>query len=688
MDEEDLADAEEARKIATKDSFSGLGATSDDSSQRATVMDLFRASGDTMGTKLLQRMGWRKGQGIGPKVRRKARMNDEEGPETGEGDETHLFAPEDSQMISFVRKNDHKGLGYAGEGRLSEAHDGASTAKGQEDDEKDSVFSRGKKVKPKQTPRGSFGVGVLNDDGSGDEDPYQIVPRLAYNKSLGGEKKKNKKADGRSFSGSSNPLLRAKPVFISKKQGKGKEGSGPTRCHDGRPPLTGFILSIRAPKSKQEKKYPPPDIPADWKSSKITDLAKDASASQQTTAELARASTHDPSSRAKLLGETKLPGKSVFDFLTPTARSRIVGLTNNESLPAAGSEAPPSIKNGTSFTPAGEPAVMIPSLDPQTAAGALGRGVAGFIPYTDNPEKLARYRAFLSFRANLNPQAPTRPASLSRDDWLKELYEFAHAATIFKPMTGLMASRFTSSASKPFAPPTFTGTETNPENFLHTPSSSTATTAAAQIPSDPAVEAARMGMFGPLTRSTQPFFPSRLLCKRFNVPLPVVVAAQAQSGSDRTNTHPAPGFPQFPSSSSLNPASDITTSRFQSGGFQQPQQQQQLSTSSSTAFNLATTATAISSAAPKTTELLSKADMNALRREAGLPSTQEEEEENEAAAAARMAGDEDKEGSTEQNLKRKGKTIDPDRNEALEAERPGDAVFRAIFGDSSSDSDE
>ena len=32
--------------------------------------------------------------------------------------------------------------------------------------------------------------------------------------------------------------------------------------------------------------------------------------------------------------------------------------------------------------------------------------------------------------------------------------------------------------------------------------------------------------------------------------------------------------------------------------------------------------------------------------------------------------------------------IDPERNEALEKERPGDAVFRAIFGSEDEDEDE
>ena len=38
---------------------------------------------------------------------------------------------------------------------------------------------------------------------------------------------------------------------------------------------------------------------------------------------------------------------------------------------------------------------------------------------------------------------------------------------------------------------------------------------------DPAEEAAKMGMFGNMTRSVRDFYPTRLLCKRFNVKPPV-----------------------------------------------------------------------------------------------------------------------------------------------------------------------
>ena len=101
MDEEDLADAEDAKKLETSSSFAGIGSTEDELARRNAFADIFRSSGETMGKKLLRKMGWRDGQGVGPRVRRKARMEDGDSGQEEADDETHLFAPKNSPMISF-----------------------------------------------------------------------------------------------------------------------------------------------------------------------------------------------------------------------------------------------------------------------------------------------------------------------------------------------------------------------------------------------------------------------------------------------------------------------------------------------------------------------------------------------------------------------------------------------------------
>ena len=230
---------EEARKLATTDAFNGLGSTANEVSSRGGVMDLLKSSGNTMGLKLLRKMGWKDGQGIGPKVRRKARLGHED-----DGDETHLFAPDDTKMISLVRKNDSKGLGFEGQVRLHGVPSNGVPVTTNEDPEEDAFSALNQSIKPKtrtKSQRAAFGVGVLNDNGSDDEDPYVMGPSISYNRVIGEDKKKKKMREpSKAKAATANPLLRTKPIFISKKSTVNNPGF--RKCHDGRLPLTGFLL--------------------------------------------------------------------------------------------------------------------------------------------------------------------------------------------------------------------------------------------------------------------------------------------------------------------------------------------------------------------------------------------------------------------------------------------------------------
>lgn len=230
MDEEDLREQEESRTLQTSDEYAGFGSTEADATRRAGLMDLLKTSGETMGVKLLRQMGWREGQGIGPKVRRKADLGDNAAAGEGPSD-TYLFAPENPPMVAFIRKTDHKGLGFEGEAGLERPH---QITAGKELEDSDSFFGERLAVQSKKPPkakesrRGAFGVGVLNDTGSDDEDPYSLGPQISYNKTIGGDKKKKKSKveGGKPTIASSNPLLGAKPVFISKKVAAARTSGG------------------------------------------------------------------------------------------------------------------------------------------------------------------------------------------------------------------------------------------------------------------------------------------------------------------------------------------------------------------------------------------------------------------------------------------------------------------------------
>ena len=622
MDEEDIRENEEAKKLQTADDFAGFGSTENDPNLRGGWMDIFRAGGETMGIKLLKKMGWRDGQGIGPKVRRKPLLGD--GDDQG-SNETHLFAPENPRLIAFTRKTDHKGLGFQGEERLTSTKKNGQDVVDQEEEGNDFVRKLpGEKPgqKKKKAPtRGGFGVGILNDTGSDDEDPYEMGPKISYNRFIGQDKKKKAKTKtgGAKSNVALNPLLGAKPVFISKKTAAAKANAGYRKCHDGRLPLDGFVHGTGSTTfTLSEKKYEPPEIPKDWKSSKTASSTKEKS-DYVSTADAAKASSLDPKSRAALLGEAQLPGKSVFDYMTPEARERLVKATGRTDLPPALSEKAPKGFEASEAQKQRSVWSLVPKLEKDVAVQALSRGASGWMPYAEDEDKRSRYRAFLEIRAGLRDSLPERVAGMGTDDWVNELHEFARAAEVFKPISGMMASRFTSSTNQPSVA-SDTPDSSTPENPLLREGPSK--------PEDPAETAAKMGMYGPMTRKTVSFYPSRLLCKRFNVRPPSHVQLDpgdfpGPGGEGDVASGAQPGGPKDGNGSKL--------------------------------------------------ELVSKDVMNQLMMESGGGM------QNSSATG---------EAASNQAPQRKEIVVDTDRNEALESERPGADVFKAVFGSDDEDEDE
>lgn len=397
MDAEDLTEAEEARKIETNSNFSGLGSAEDELARRGkqiTLMDLLTpAVQDTMGVKLLKKMGWKEGQGIGPKTRALIAEECEEGDNTV-GGRTYFLAPGNSILVTFNRKTDSRGMGYVGEGTLRQ----------QGEEEEELKLERLLTAKPKKQPvRGGFGVGILNDDSEEDDDPYEIRPKTAYNRVIGGDKSKK----------SAKPMVKkaAKHVFVSKKAIKAKSSVNIRKCHDGRFPLDGFILSL-SPVQSQDGWYPPPEVPVDWVPSGLSESNSNKDQQKQSRHQIPPVRPGesvvlklDPRARGSMLGETPLPGKSVFDFMTPAARERIASATGNKNLPQALGEAPSS-----TFSPSNPSSLadLVPRLDKGVALGAL-RG--GFMPYSDDPDKKTRYRTFLEVQAGLKEGLPDRVRS-------------------------------------------------------------------------------------------------------------------------------------------------------------------------------------------------------------------------------------------------------------------------------------
>lgn len=624
MDEEDIREAEESRTLQTSDTFAGFGTANDPWHQDA-VMDIFRSSGTSKGAELLKRMGWREGQGIGPRVKREADLGE---GQTSRG-ELHTFAPDDVPVMALTPKTDSRGLGYEDvDGSISSKfgpskqslQSGKPSAEDEDDDDSSqgtlqgatSLFGprRGPKVR-----KTGFGVGVLNDTGSDDDDPYAVGPKISYNKTIGGDKpvKKTKKPKART----ANPILQSKPVFMSKKLA-GLQGQL-RKCHDGRLPLDGFELGddldSMASLSLNNDEYKPPVVPPDWVSS--IDSASDGHVGEDaqyvSTADAAKASKQTFKSRAAALGESQLPGKSVFDFLSPAARDRLASASGKTNLPPGLGEVP---EGYTSSQPTSKSLQdLVPRLDQDAALQALARSSeagGGWMPYGEDLAKRDRYKTFLEIRGGLRStsqgdELPPRAPEMSQDDWVTEMQEFSRAAEVFRPVSGFMASRFTSS----------TAGQAQSSETQAAGHADTLLTYKRTKPEDPAENAAKMGMFGHMTRSTSNFYPTRLLCKRFGVAMPNI-SDRSEQGSSFSGTTTA--------------YESINTNRFQSAGYQPNEKSEPL---------VAQSSPSATAPAPSSTEHTSLA-----------------------------------------------KTVNPDENAAVERQKPDMSLFKAVFGSDDEDDDD
>ncbi|KAK5073788.1 hypothetical protein LTR64_007074 [Lithohypha guttulata] len=533
MDEDDIREREESLQISTAEGFAGFN-TSHDLSVQNVLDDVFRPSENNMGEKLLMKMGWKRGQGIGPRVRRKIDPGD---PYS----ESREFPPQDSPMLEFSQKTDTKGLSFEQDSRVHTELLSKSQAASETQDEpvKEDLrpglsFMDRTTTKPKPPMRSGIGVGSLNDTGSDEDDPYEMGPKVSYNRALGAGEKQKKRPTTTS---TANPLLKHKPVFISKSKQLPSALTTLRKCHDGKLPLNGFVLTNELDAfnsiNLSNEKYKPPEVPEDWEPASLASKTTDNHTATPSTLSLS-SQPQTSNSRRRALGEQPLPSKSIFDFLSPAARDRLATATGNTNLPSALNESAPQPTASSTHTPLtnNTPSLAYPHIDPKTATTALHRlrhDKSNTTPYNDDLPKQTRYKDFLRWSADPQPPAqrvpPLRAPTHKTNDaeHLAELAEFAATAELFKPATGFLASRFTSASNSKAdtAVPNNSGNsdgdggkdDGGTEEFLTRP--------AEKKPSDPAEEAARMGMFGIATRTTRSWMPTRLVCKRFGVEMPI-----------------------------------------------------------------------------------------------------------------------------------------------------------------------
>ncbi|KAL1914296.1 uncharacterized protein VTP21DRAFT_9034 [Calcarisporiella thermophila] len=465
MDEEDLADLASKRKLVATDDFDAFGGTAKELARKQAAIasaeesggliagrlmaDLIVPSKDPVGVRLLKRMGWREGQGIGPRILGKKRklapgdmdLEDEYAKDV-------YFAPKDKVLITFENKNNTFGIGYEPGQR------GLSARETNREQEQLMGMS------------GGIGFGALEDEDD-DEDVFSGGAKLSdYYATLGVEEgdEESYRIGGKGRR-ATNHSIKTEDVHSGKRALKRK-------CNDGRFPIEGFVIAQHP--TPLTKWFAPPEIPATYVATPIFSLPAPIPAPESSERTQKKALTAEE--RGSALGERPLegPARSVFDYMPSKSKEKLDSLLGF-FIDTQG-ERPPKSSTAENV-----------QVNPEIARAAL----QGFLPFEGSKQK--RYRQFLEEMAN-GRLIPDKPKEMSEEAWLEELREFSQSARMFRPISSMMASRFTAA------------------------SGSTADTKPAKVTEETQREdAAKMGMFGALTRRVMNFYPNRMMCKRFNV---------------------------------------------------------------------------------------------------------------------------------------------------------------------------
>ncbi|XP_011898839.1 PREDICTED: G patch domain-containing protein 1 isoform X2 [Cercocebus atys] len=534
MDEEDLSEFGIAPKaIVTTDDFASK--TKDRIREKARQLaaatapipgatlldDLITPAKLSVGFELLRKMGWKEGQGVGPRVKRRPRRQKPDPgvkiygcalpPGSSEGsegeDDDYLpdnvtFAPKDVTPVDFTPKDNVHGLAYKGldphqalfgtSGEHFNLFGGGSERAG---DLGEIGLNKGRKL---GISGQAFGVGALEEE---DDDIYATETLSKYDTVL----KDEEPGDG--LYGWTAP-----------RQYKNQKESEKDLRYIGKI-LDGFSLASKPLSSK--KIYPPPELPRDYRPvhyfRPMVATTSENSHLLQVLSESAGKATPDPgthskhqlnaSKRAELLGETPIQGSatSVLEFLSQKDKERIKEMKQATDLKAAQLKARSLAQNAQSSRAQPSPAV---------AAGhcswhvALGGGTAtlkasNFKPFAKDPEKQKRYEEFLVHMKQGQKDALERCLDPSMTEWERgrERDEFARAALLYASSHSTLSSRFTHAK------------EEDDSDQVEVPRDQENDVGDKQ-------SAVKMKMFGKLTRDTFEWHPDKLLCKRFNVPDP------------------------------------------------------------------------------------------------------------------------------------------------------------------------
>nr|XP_033797961.1 G patch domain-containing protein 1 isoform X3 [Geotrypetes seraphini] len=532
MDEEDLGEHGIAPKeIMTTDDFTSK--TKDRIKEKAKLLaavtapipgasileDLIApANRLTIGVELLRKMGWKEGQGVGPRTKRKPCKQrpapgvkvygcalPPQGSEGSEDDDEYqpenvTFAPKDVMPIDFTIKDNVHGFGYKGLdpcqalfGMPEHINPFTNESKEMNNLLGDTGYSKGRKL---GITGQAFGVGALEEE---DADIYTTESMSKYDTVISEED------PGDGLFGWTAP-----------KQYRNQKGLNKDVKYVGKI-LDGFSFASAPPSSC--KIYPPPELPGDYRpfhyfrpviaenirnSQVLQSLLESSSGHQNDTAPQSRHGLSS-SQRRDLLGEIALQGPtSVLELLSEKDRARIQEV--KETMEQEQQQVKTKQVEQLALTSRFQPAAIDHTPHKHQIVGDkdMAATVTGeFQPFAKNPEKQKRYEDYLGNLKHGNKDALEQCLDPNMTEWERgrEQDEFMRAEMLYRSSSSTLSSRFTRAKYED---------DTEKMDVPRDQESDVSDKAAA----------VKMKMFGKLTRDQFEWHPEKLLCKRFNIPDP------------------------------------------------------------------------------------------------------------------------------------------------------------------------
>ncbi|KAK0090511.1 hypothetical protein PV325_012565 [Microctonus aethiopoides] len=503
------------------------------------LKELLKPVTDTVGVKLLKQMGWKPGQGVGPRITKREKnktrkrniglkvygcslpdtemkvpethsvsSDDDDGDD--EVNEEIYFAPDDFEPFRCNPKDNYFGIGYSGLNKLSSlsGHINLINAPAFQMQDKNKKLSiRGQ----------AFGVGAFEAD---DDDIYERDDMSRYDFTLGPETKKNNRV-AKSSASESLGCRHLEGFVLGENRLERKKHFSPPKLSENFKPIHVIRKSRFSPETKEDEitnqLYRKNQTRSNLNAQDRERILNDNNQSNNNNGcDLSHSNRESLMKHNQNIEISPVSSSSILKPAGSVDTSKSADNEKSISKPSwmdkltmktfvSGGIEGPSKQNSQNSTTSSESnvtSILNETCDSKTNNQNRLNSIPDLVkPFIHDGEKQSRFEKFLEFSPGEEKEKLEHIQSLSMDKWerQREFEEFKMVAKSFKEVNVSRNEK----------------NEIEYKTTVHNLSSD-----------DCAMNAAKMKMFGKFTRTIDIWRPASAVCKRFNISEPKSGCAQ------------------------------------------------------------------------------------------------------------------------------------------------------------------